>query len=207
YEIGGLTRQQIQQPQFAFAGPVCLAIMRREHSQHFARTAHKWRRLHRTRVRREHRIERACAAKNGTFDDILDDNPFPLLKGAGAGSNSVMNLREEFKEGGIKTTLRRDYQLACFVEKLYVAHIRGGDFNSRIENLAQQFWNSARLNKSRTQLLHSRHGRKIIGQSRIESPDSFLGALLLRNVSRDLRGSNDLAPLITDRRDREGHIK
>ena len=118
-----------------------------------------------------------------------------------------MNFPEEFEERRVKTAMSRNPELARIVEELYVAHIGGGNLDSRVENLAQQLGNSAGLDEPRAQLLHPGHGCEIVGQARIEGPDGFLGPLLFCNIAGDLRGPDNLASLIADRRDRQRNIQ
>lgn len=89
-DFGGLPAQQVQQGQRPVVWTMGTAEMRREHSEHLARSVHQRSRLHGVQARFQSDFQHRRTGKDGTDADILcDDTPcFPqrCLADAPAGS-------------------------------------------------------------------------------------------------------------------------
>ena len=103
--------------------------------------------------------------------------------------------------------MRHNPQPSGIIEQLNIAHIRGRNLDTGIENFGQQFRELRRPGSAAysTAASGSSPRDRLVRRAlsvRMASSASFLG----RDIARDFGGPDDLPPLIPDRRDGQRNI-
>src|SRR5262249_34037590 len=131
--------QQIHQAQVAFARPVRLAEMRRNHTEHGSGTADQRRGLHGPHAGLEQYVEQGPSGEDLALGHVFDSYPLDRLQGHAARRGfSLGDGVKKIRQRLLEPLLRRDLERAFFgVEQLDIAFVGSGNLDGGSEDFLE----------------------------------------------------------------------